>query len=47
VAQILDHTRIEPSRLELEITESVVMDQSEASVERLRGPASARRAAGA
>ncbi len=37
VAQILDHTRIEPSCLELEITESVVMDQSEASVERLRG----------
>ena len=37
VAHILDHTRIEPSCLELEITESVVMDQSEASVERLRG----------
>lgn len=37
VAQVLDHTRIEPSCLELEITESVVMDQSEASVERLRG----------
>lgn len=37
VAQILDHTGIDPSRLELEITESVVMDQSEASVERLRG----------
>jgi EAL domain-containing protein (putative c-di-GMP-specific phosphodiesterase class I) len=37
LAQILDHTRIEPSLLELEITESVVMDQSEASVDRLRG----------
>ncbi len=37
VAQILDHTGIDPARLELEITESVVMDQSEASVERLRG----------
>jgi diguanylate cyclase (GGDEF)-like protein len=37
VAQILDHTSIEPALLELEITESVVMDQTEASVERLRG----------
>ena len=37
VAQILERTGISPSRLELEITESVVMDQSEASVERLRG----------
>ena len=37
VATILDHTGLHPSSLELEITESVVMDQSEASVERLRG----------
>jgi diguanylate cyclase (GGDEF)-like protein len=37
VAQILDRTGINPARLELEITESVVMDQSEASVEQLRG----------
>ena len=37
VATILDHTGLHPSLLELEITESVVMDQSEASVERLRG----------
>ncbi|MFN8628750.1 MAG: EAL domain-containing protein [Chloroflexota bacterium] len=37
VAQILDHTGIDPANLELEITESVVMDQSEASVERLHG----------
>jgi diguanylate cyclase (GGDEF)-like protein len=37
VAQILDHTRIDPPRLELEITESVVMDQSEASIGRLQG----------
>lgn len=37
VAHVLDHTRIDPAQLELEITESVVMDQSEASVERLRG----------
>jgi diguanylate cyclase (GGDEF)-like protein len=37
VAQTLDHTGIDPAQLELEITESVVMDQSEASVERLQG----------
>ena len=37
VAAILDHAGLEPEFLELEITESVVMDQSEASVERLRG----------
>ena len=37
VAAILDHAGLEPGCLELEITESVVMDQSEASVERLRG----------
>ncbi len=37
VAQILDHTGIAPARLELEITESVVMDQSEASVARFQG----------
>jgi Amt family ammonium transporter len=37
VAAILDHTGLDPACLELEITESVVMDQSEASVERLRG----------
>ena len=37
VASILDHTGLDPARLELEITESVVMDQSETSVERLRG----------
>jgi diguanylate cyclase (GGDEF)-like protein len=37
VAAILDHTGLDPASLELEITESVVMDQSEASVERLRG----------
>ncbi len=37
VAAILDHTRIDPAQVELEITESVVMDQSEASIERLRG----------
>jgi len=37
VGQILERTGINPSRLELAITESVVMDQSEASVERLRG----------
>jgi Amt family ammonium transporter len=36
VASILDHTGLEASCLELEITESVVMDQSEASIERLR-----------
>ena len=36
VAAILDHAGLEPGCLELEITESVVMDQSEASVERLR-----------
>ena len=35
VAAILDHTGLDPACLELEITESVVMDQSEASVERL------------
>ena len=37
VAAILDATGLDPATLELEITESVVMDQSEASVERLRG----------
>jgi diguanylate cyclase (GGDEF)-like protein len=37
VATILDHAGLQPGQLELEITESVVMDQSEASVERLRG----------
>jgi diguanylate cyclase (GGDEF)-like protein len=37
VATILDHAGLRPGQLELEITESVVMDQSEASVERLRG----------
>ena len=37
VAAILDHTGLSPACLELEITESVVMDQSEASIERLRG----------
>jgi diguanylate cyclase (GGDEF)-like protein len=37
VAAILDHAGLDPASLELEITESVVMDQSEASVERLRG----------
>ncbi len=37
VAAILDHSGVAPGALELEITESVVMDQSEASVERLRG----------
>jgi diguanylate cyclase (GGDEF)-like protein len=36
VASILDHTGLDPALLELEITESIVMDQSEASVERLR-----------
>ncbi|HYO44122.1 MAG TPA: EAL domain-containing protein [Candidatus Limnocylindrales bacterium] len=36
VATILDHAGLEPGLLELEITESVVMDQSEASIERLR-----------
>ena len=37
VATILDHTGMSPANLELEITESVVMDQSETSIERLRG----------
>jgi EAL domain-containing protein (putative c-di-GMP-specific phosphodiesterase class I) len=37
VAAILDHAGLTPRSLELEITESVVMDQSEASIERLRG----------
>jgi Amt family ammonium transporter len=37
VAAILDHAGLDPASLELEITESVVMDQSEASVGRLRG----------
>jgi Amt family ammonium transporter len=37
VAAILDGAGLAPDSLELEITESVVMDQSEASVERLRG----------
>jgi Amt family ammonium transporter len=37
VAGILDHAGLDPACLELEITESVVMDQSEASVERLQG----------
>jgi diguanylate cyclase (GGDEF)-like protein len=36
VAAILDHAGLDPGLLELEITESVVMDQSEASIERLR-----------
>ena len=35
-AAILDHSGLDPASLELEITESVVMDQSEASIERLR-----------
>jgi EAL domain-containing protein (putative c-di-GMP-specific phosphodiesterase class I) len=35
VAAILDHTGLDPASLELEITESVVMDQSETSVDRL------------
>jgi Amt family ammonium transporter len=37
IAAILDHSGLTPASLELEITESVVMDQSETSVERLRG----------
>ena len=37
VAAILDHAGLTPGSLELEITESVVMDQSEAAIERLRG----------
>jgi len=37
VAAILDHAGLRPEDLELEITESVVMDQTEASIERLRG----------
>ena len=37
VAAILDRTGLDPAALELEITESVAMDQSEASIERLRG----------
>ena len=37
VAAILDHAGLSPASLELEITESVVMDQSEAAIERLRG----------
>jgi len=37
VAAILAETGLDPACLELEITESVVMDQSEASVERLGG----------
>ena len=37
VATILDHAGLDPASLELEITESVVMDQSEASIERLHG----------
>jgi diguanylate cyclase (GGDEF)-like protein len=37
VAAILDEAGLDPASLELEITESVVMDQSEASIERLRG----------
>jgi diguanylate cyclase (GGDEF)-like protein len=37
VAQILANTGVHPSQLELEITESIVMDQSEASVARLQG----------
>ncbi len=37
VAASLDHAGLAPRSLELEITESLVMDQSEASVERLRG----------
>jgi EAL domain-containing protein (putative c-di-GMP-specific phosphodiesterase class I) len=37
VAAILGAAGLPPSALEVEITESVVMDQSEASIERLRG----------
>ena len=37
IAATLDHAGLDPACLELEITESVVMDQSEASVERLQG----------
>ena len=37
VAAILDHVGLAPGSLELEITESVVMDQSEAAIERLKG----------
>ncbi len=37
VATILDQAGLDPASLELEITESVVMDQSEASIERLNG----------
>ncbi len=37
IAAILDHAGLRPEDLELEITESVVMDQTEASIERLRG----------
>ena len=36
VAAIIDDTGLDPAALELEITESVVMDQSEASIERLQ-----------
>ncbi len=36
VAATLEATDLDPSALELEITESVVMDQSEASIERLQ-----------
>jgi EAL domain-containing protein (putative c-di-GMP-specific phosphodiesterase class I) len=37
VASTIHRSGLAPANLELEITESVVMDQSEASVERLRG----------
>jgi diguanylate cyclase (GGDEF)-like protein len=37
VAATIHQTGLAPANLELEITESVVMDQSEASIERLRG----------
>ena len=37
VAATIHRSGLAPANLELEITESVVMDQSEASVERLRG----------
>jgi EAL domain-containing protein (putative c-di-GMP-specific phosphodiesterase class I) len=36
IAAIVDHTGLDPAALELEITESIVMDQSEASIERLQ-----------
>ncbi len=36
IAAIVDNTGLDPAALELEITESIVMDQSEASIERLQ-----------